>query len=342
MEFPGNLIPEERERLEQRVERILERGFAGFPAPPKKSRLLEPLHARRRWLQAAAILLLILAGGAVAAKGLEWYQRFQRWYTAYHFDAPIVYHGDDREKPPESGKAAKPISTVGHQVRIRGEAWPHLIRQIEIAVTPGLDKGESVWRKVLAISSDADDASRPPKSFRLSFEVPGDGQLRTVTIRPIPHPEALAANPDALREEKLICKVNVLCLGLGAIAYVDDLYRLENLQPGQNILEPLILVKGTAREDGFLAIVVEDPEGNFHLQNQPIAVKAGQPFGPVGVHFGRPEGGRNEFVVHFAHYKAPRTWPADLGVGQLVGGLPVSASPGEQIQYLSVRVNLKQ
>jgi len=103
-------------------------------------------------------------------------------------------------------------------------------------------------------------------------------------------------------------------------------------------------VAGTARQGGYFAAIVQDPEGMYYLQDEPRKVDAGS-LPPYSLHFGQPKGNSNEFVVHFAFYRDEKAWPPELAnrplYSLLPAGLPRSAAPGDDILYGSIKVKVR-
>lgn len=290
---------------------------------------------------AALLLLAVFSSLGFAAKAVQWYQAYSELRRELHLDSPVVFF-DERELPAHPTEV-RPLSCFGREIRVRGDAWGHLIRAIRVTVTPGLEGEEPVSEITQAIGGDPNEVESVPRPFRLDFKAPPDGKMRQFTIQCIPHPEA---GPAVATLPESGYKVNVACWPTGPVAYVPDKPLLiEGLAEGQMITEPLVAVTGEALEDGYVAVIVRDPDNSLWLHTpEPIAVRAGR-FGPIKVHFGMPTTETGSFVVHFAFCRSVDAWPAELrtwnSAQPLPSRLPQAATPGDEITYVDIKVKVR-
>ena len=168
---------------------------------------------------ATAACVLVMCTGAGWAN--SWAQ-LQGIRDFFGLDSFCRFVAEDEDHPSTDPTLARPVVIVGQDVWLKGEVKSALIQEVQVAVEPGLKKGGKgpTWESAVAI--DPDEAHAGVVPFDISFSVPKDRVTRKVTVRLIPRPEALAAAPESLRDERLTYQVNVACLRAGPIAYVPD------------------------------------------------------------------------------------------------------------------------
>lgn len=289
---------------------------------------------------AAAFLVSATALGVLGANGLSWWQHYQELEKRVYSNDYISFIFDDAAHPSTDPVKARPVFVLGQEFRVKGHARGHLIDKIVLTVEPGLTE-QKAWQKVVELGGNPENERALPVPFDVGFAAPVDGARRAVTIRLVPHKQALKALGRHFHEGFMTYTVHVACLPTGPVAYVPQILELENLRSGDTITHRIIPLRGKVHEDGFLAVIIQDPEGTFHLQAPPVPVKAGQLFGPIPINFGKPDAGVNDFTVHFAYYRSHDAWPKDLRVGPLPGGRPTSAIPGTEIQYSEIKVKVQ-
>ena len=176
------------------------------------------------FVPANAVMLILVPGilvslGANVSLYLErqrQVQEIQDLRRALHLDSYIAFSTESGEHPSTDPERAMPLVVAGHEVVSQGKVDPHLIQKIRIKFEPGLEEGQGSSEKVLPIPRDSPGEV---VSFEERFTLPGDGQLREVTIRLVPTPEALAADPQGFRPERMTYHVSVASTPAGVIAY---------------------------------------------------------------------------------------------------------------------------
>jgi hypothetical protein len=322
----------------QRAERIAEEIESQRRAAEREAEAARRQGARARGRRLPMVIMAVTCGlllgvvGFTSSAAWYWHQRLGRLREHYHVDRPIRFSYHD-----------SPVMVIGQRVHVSGEAYPHIIKELRVTVTPGLDSssGQPFSVTLPITGSDANVVPEFPSEFSWWFEAPRDGCYRTIRIEAIPHSQARAAAPADLHPDKLTTTVGLSCTAAGPIAYVDELVRLENLTHGQLVEPGTLNVKGTAAADGLICVFVQDTENQYHLQGPPVRVEAGRLFNQV-IHFGVPAKYKEDefFVVHIGFFSSLDLWPSH--VPTVTAGLPQSANPRlGQIIYSSVPVKVK-
>ncbi len=203
-----------------------------------------------------------------------------------HLDRHVTFEVDDERHPATDPARARPLLVAGQEVYLKGAVAASVIQSIKVRVVPGAGPEGDPYEKDIEILRRAGEDVSP---FSWNWTAPGDARMRKVIIKLVPYPEALAAAPEDLREDRLTYRVNLDCRDTGVVGYVPD--RKLSLAVPKSIKASQrddYQLTGSARVDGFVCALVHNGTG-WTLQNggRPQRVRANQPFS-IPCQFGEP------------------------------------------------------